>query len=205
VEEAAKTEQKTESLEAAPRATPGDAADPQVSTPARLSPNPVTRSGASSPQQAAHEPGQADRARFVERVARAFTAMGHRNGSVRLRISPPELGSLRLEITVRGGVLNARVEAETSAARNLLLDNLPVLRERLAQQDIKVEQFQVELGNRSAGGPPGQNPDHAEPRGSRANSQSTQPDLGAQETAPEEAPRAEPVRPGEGTQLNVVI
>jgi len=102
------------------------------------------------------EPGQADRARFVQRVSRAFQTMSrrHTNGSVRLRLSPAELGSLRLEIAVRDGMMTAKVEAETQAARSLLLDNLPTLRERLAEQNIKIDRFDVDLGDRSPGGLP---------------------------------------------------
>ena len=62
---------------------------------------------------------------------------------------------MRLEITVRNGVLTARAETETPAARNLLLDNLPALRERLAQQDIKVQQFDVDLMDSSRRGDAG--------------------------------------------------
>jgi len=96
--------------------------------------------------------GQVDRARFVQRVSRAFEAMGERSGTLRLRLSPPELGSLRLEIAVHQGVLSARIEAETPEARNLLLDNISGLRDRLAGQDIKVERLDVELMDRSGAG-----------------------------------------------------
>jgi flagellar hook-length control protein FliK len=88
---------------------------------------------------------EAERVRFVQRVARAFHSMSDEGGEVRLRLSPPELGSLRLEVSLRDGVLSARLEAETSSARNLLLDNLPALRERLAEQNIKVERFDVDV------------------------------------------------------------
>jgi len=91
--------------------------------------------------------GQVDRVRFVQRVVRAFESAAADGGSVRLRLSPPELGALRLEVTLRNGVMHAHVEAETPAARNLLLDNLPALRDRLAEQNIKVEQFDVDLAD----------------------------------------------------------
>jgi len=90
-----------------------------------------------------------DAARFVQRVAKAFAAMNGRGGPVRLKLSPPELGSLRMEITVRSGTLHAKLEAETSAAKSVLLDNLPVLRERLAEQNIKVERFDVDVAEDS--------------------------------------------------------
>ena len=53
-----------------------------------------------------------------------------------------------MEIKVQGGALAARLEADTPMARSLLMDNLPVLRERLAEQGIRVEQFDVELLDR---------------------------------------------------------
>ena len=41
--------------------------------------------------------------------------------------------------------MSAQVEAETAAARSVLLDNLPVLRERLAEQEIRIEKFDVDV------------------------------------------------------------
>ncbi len=87
----------------------------------------------------------ADQTRFVDRVVRAMHASEGRGGTLRLRLSPPELGSLTLQVKVQAGVLTARVEAETPVARSLLLENLPVLRERLAEQGLRVEQFDVDL------------------------------------------------------------
>jgi flagellar hook-length control protein FliK len=95
---------------------------------------------------------EVDRVRFVQRVARAFQAADEDGGQIRLRLSPPELGSMKLEITMQGGTMTAHVETETSAARNMLLDNLPALRQRLADQNIKIGQFDVDLKDQSGGG-----------------------------------------------------
>ena len=93
-----------------------------------------------------------DQARFIQRVARAFETAQNRNGPIRLRLSPPELGSLRLEVKLEGQVMVARIETETTTARSILADNLTALKDRLAQQDIKVEQFDVDLMDRQPGG-----------------------------------------------------
>ncbi len=93
-----------------------------------------------------------DQQRFVERVARALQAAEGRGGHLRLRLHPPELGALRLDVQVRGGVMHARIEAEQSAARTMLMDGLPMLRERLAEQGIRVEQFDVGVLDQRAGG-----------------------------------------------------
>jgi len=86
-----------------------------------------------------------DRARFVQRIGRAFQSAHARDGQIQLRLSPPELGSLRIAISVQEGVVSAKIETETAAARNILLDNLPALRERLAEQEIRIEKFDVDV------------------------------------------------------------
>ncbi len=120
-------------------------------------------SGSSTTQTADTTLSQADRVRFVQRVEQAFQDMSGQGGSIRLRLSPPELGSLRIEINVSKGAMTARVEAETPAARNILLDNLPALRERLAQQDIKVQRFDVDLMDRSGSGMSNQSSQYQDP------------------------------------------
>jgi flagellar hook-length control protein FliK len=144
---------------------------------------------------------EVDRARFVQRVARAFEAAGE-GGQLRLRLSPPELGSLRLDVSVRQGILTAHVEAETPQARLLLLDNLPALRERLLEQNIKIERFAVDLMNQSPGG---------QPQGFRQRDQEAfdEPFFNARPQAPQaestERRAATARHLSGGDQLNVVI
>jgi len=103
---------------------------------------------------------QVDQARFVQRVAKAFRTADDQGGQIRIRLSPPELGSLKLEITLRNGVMTAKLETETNSARTLLLDNLPALRQRLADQNIKIERFDVDLRQDGRGdGSPNPPPD----------------------------------------------
>ena len=71
-----------------------------------------------------------------------------------MRLSPPELGSMQLELTLRNGLMTAHVQAETDTARNMLFDQLPQLRERLADHNIKIDHFDVELMNQSKSGTP---------------------------------------------------
>jgi flagellar hook-length control protein FliK len=147
-----------------------------------------------------------DRARFVQRVEQAVQSMGDSGGSLRLRLSPPELGTLRISLSLRQGELNAHLEVETSAARNLLLDHLGELRDRLAQQNVKIQQFDVDLADRRSGGTgnqAGQFGQHAQPRsgqdgGRWASSAAQSSDV------PNLADSAAPQALG-GGQLNVVV
>lgn len=95
-----------------------------------------------------------DSARFLSRVAKAFLSAQQRDGEVRLRLSPPELGSLRLQVSVQDGVMVARMETETEAARASLTNNLPELRERLAEQGIRIERFDIDLMQQPSLGTP---------------------------------------------------
>ena len=94
----------------------------------------------------------AERARLVQRVTRAVTTAHERGGDLKIRLSPPELGSLKLQVKLTDGVLSARLEAETPQARQVIAESLPQLRERLAEQNIRVERFDVDLMNSGGGG-----------------------------------------------------
>jgi flagellar hook-length control protein FliK len=109
-----------------------------------------------------------DAARFVGRVAKAVQTAQERGGLVQLRLSPPELGSLRLELSMQNGVMTATVETETPAARQILLDHLPALRDRLAEQNIRIERFDVDVRQDNSGG-------QADPRASQQEHRQQQP------------------------------
>ncbi len=146
---------------------------------------------------------EVDAARFVQRVARAFQAAQDRGGEIRLRLHPPELGSLRLEVKVEGGVMSARIEAETASARSVLLDNLPALRQRLADQGIRVEQFDVDISDRQPGGLPDGPADHrSDDRPAHASHQSAGSESPDGESS---GHRTVPQRRGVDGQLNVVV
>ena len=99
----------------------------------------------------------------------------------------------------------ARVEAETATARNLLLDNLGALRERLAQQDIKVDQFNVDLTDRSAAGPFDDRAGGAQDQDGNAANDQQDFAADAETPSPDDPNAGAASRGGEGTQLNVVI
>ena len=85
----------------------------------------------------------ADRVRFVQRVARAVEA-ARPDGELRLRLRPPELGSLYLRVRTEEGALAAQIETESPQTRALLAEHLPELRQRLAEMNIRVERFDIE-------------------------------------------------------------
>jgi flagellar hook-length control protein FliK len=85
-------------------------------------------------------------------VAKAFQTAQDRGGTLQLRLSPPELGALRIELNVKDGVMSASLQTENANARRLLLDHLPALRDRLAEQNIRVDRFDVDVRREGTGG-----------------------------------------------------
>ena len=162
-----------------------------------------TKAQSAADSEGSSQEASVQRVRFVQRVARAFQTLQDGGGSVRLRLHPPELGSLRMELTVRDGIMRARMEVENNAARTAILEHLPMLRERLAQQDIRIEQFEVEIGGDSSGAgsqQPGES--MSEQQGSSFAPPTTRP----RPTEPTLTPSGgNPLRASESTKLNVVI
>ena len=85
-----------------------------------------------------------------------FTA-ADRDGEVTLRLSPPELG-----VAAAGSPRpataswSAHLQTETPRLQAAILENLPALRERLADQGVRIERFDVDLMQRATGGTPDQ-------------------------------------------------
>jgi flagellar hook-length control protein FliK len=177
----------------------------QSNVPMHLSVNKASQADSPSAATTTDDVGQAGRVRFVQRVEQAFQSMSDQGGTVRLKLSPPELGSMRLEITVRNGVMTARAETETPAGRNMLLDNLPMLRERLAQQDIKVQRFDIDLMDHSGGGASGQASYFADSQAHSGNGRSGQASAAAGVDSQTVGAAGAATGLGEGNQLNVIV
>ncbi|MCS7236814.1 MAG: flagellar hook-length control protein FliK [Thermoguttaceae bacterium] len=90
-----------------------------------------------------------DKTRFIQRVAQAFAGGVRRDGTIRFKLHPPELGTLRLQIRWKSGGLLARLEAENPEVCALLSEGLAALRQRLETQQIRVDKVEVVLANGS--------------------------------------------------------
>ncbi len=72
-----------------------------------------------------------------------------RGGAITMRLEPPALGQLRIQLQVSQGAVVADFTAATAEARALLEANLGMLRERLESQGLSVERITIH-GARSA-------------------------------------------------------
>ena len=86
---------------------------------------------------------------FDQVVTQLSGSISGESGRMVLRLQPVELGSLRLELTIEGDKVRANLHAQTQQVQEVLERNLPQLRSALAEQGLKIDQFQVNIDKNS--------------------------------------------------------
>jgi flagellar hook-length control protein FliK len=76
--------------------------------------------------------------------------------SLRVEITPPDLGELEIELRKQGKDLEVRILASTEAAADAIKDNSSVLKNLLGNQDFSRVQVNVDVGKREHSGQQGQ-------------------------------------------------
>lgn len=69
----------------------------------------------------------------------------NRNAAFTLKLHPRELGAVNIHLGLEQGVLNGRFLVDTPEARTLLMQNLEMVRQELAQSGVSVGEFQVDV------------------------------------------------------------
>jgi len=83
---------------------------------------------------------------FASRIMRGLTAMiNQRGGAMNMRLDPPELGTLRVQMTIARGMVAAEFHASTQQARALLDQHMTMLRTALENQGLTVDRLTVQL------------------------------------------------------------
>jgi flagellar hook-length control protein FliK len=83
--------------------------------------------------------------KILQRVLRGMEQLANGSNQVRLRLHPPELGTLQVTIRIEAQQVAGLIEVEHVAARDALQNNLPQLQARLADQGLNVQQFEIRV------------------------------------------------------------
>jgi flagellar hook-length control protein FliK len=146
-----------------------DIAIETVPTAGPLADAPLTREATETAATPALSP---DQERVIARISRAITQVSNEGRTtVRVRLYPPELGTVKVEVSSFRGQVTARVEASTEAASRLIQMNMGALRADIRAAGVDLRSMDVEYSNPSAqynladrrGGQPG----YSQPRQSR--------------------------------------
>jgi flagellar hook-length control protein FliK len=91
-----------------------------------------------SQQHASEEPP------LTSNIVRGLSAMvNQRGGTMTMRLDPPELGEMRVQMTIARGVVTAEFQPSTPQAHALLDRNMAALRTALESQGLTVERLVV--------------------------------------------------------------
>lgn len=80
---------------------------------------------------------------FSNIIARSSLTQGQNTTRLIIRLYPEQLGSLRIELLQRDGMMMARMMASTSAAKDMLDSQLHSLKQAFTQQNIQVDKVEV--------------------------------------------------------------
>ena len=121
-----------------------EAAGPAASGPASTSP--ASASALLQPANALIGEGESDTdALNTARLNRGLnSAVSQKGGNVTLRLTPPELGTVRIQLNLQGTSVTAQFHAETESARTLLTQQLAQLKTNLEGQGLSVEKIGVQ-------------------------------------------------------------
>jgi hypothetical protein len=86
-----------------------------------------------------------DRAEIVQRVVDLAQRSAEHSRPFRVRLHPPELGALQVEIVREGNTVSARMQVETVSAMNALTRHLSDLRHSLSRHGVTVDRVEVQL------------------------------------------------------------
>ena len=99
--------------------------------------------------------------RTVSGVGRGLeTLVRQRGGSLTMRLDPPSLGQLKVEMRMEGGRVAVLLTAASDSARSLLGDNLGSLRQALEDRGLAVDRLVVETSTRTSEGSQGSRSEH---------------------------------------------
>ncbi len=95
----------------------------------------------------------ADMMENIDRLSKLMASSAEKSmKSVTMELSPPELGKMTIEVSVKDGQANAAIKVETDGAKNMLLNNVEQLKRNLEGHGIKLENFEVELNKQQQDG-----------------------------------------------------
>jgi flagellar hook-length control protein FliK len=80
---------------------------------------------------------------LVDRVASNLRTAFDTGGQLRMRLEPPALGKVQVEVASGNSGLTARMEVQTPAARQTLLDNISLLHTAITQTGASVSRIEV--------------------------------------------------------------
>jgi flagellar hook-length control protein FliK len=87
--------------------------------------------------------------KIINQIANKISTRGGTQNEVQIRLDPPSLGTVRLNITTVGESVRTMIIAENHAVKQTIENNFNQLRDAMSDQGLKVDSFSVTVGGES--------------------------------------------------------
>ena len=87
--------------------------------------------------------------KIINQIINKISTRGGTQNEVQIRLDPPSLGTVRLNITTVGESVRTMVIAENHAVKQTIENNFNQLRDAMSEQGLKVDSFSVTVGGES--------------------------------------------------------
>tara|TARA_R110002095_G_scaffold195600_2_gene174257 strand:+ start:4739 stop:6661 length:1923 start_codon:yes stop_codon:yes gene_type:complete len=115
---------------------------------------------------------------LVERIAGTVRESHATGQQLKIRLSPPELGTLQIEVSLKDGVYTAKVEVQNQRVQKIINDNMAQLKESLAKTGISIDRIEVQINTDSSEDQRSSHSDARSQSGSEFNSNQSSGDSG---------------------------
>lgn len=86
---------------------------------------------------------------LVERVAEGVRQSQSTGQQLKIRLSPPELGTLQIEVSLKNGEYTAKMEVQSSRTQKMINDNIAQLKEALIKTGVSLDRIDVHINTDS--------------------------------------------------------
>tara|TARA_R110002111_G_scaffold18931_2_gene46285 strand:+ start:125759 stop:127690 length:1932 start_codon:yes stop_codon:yes gene_type:complete len=115
---------------------------------------------------------------LVERIVGTVRESQATGQQLKIRLSPPELGTLQIEVSLKDGVYTAKMEVQNQRVQKIVNDNMAQLKESLAKTGVSIDRFEVQISTDSSEDQRSSNSDARSQSGSEFNSNQSSGDSG---------------------------
>lgn len=82
---------------------------------------------------------------LVERISSSIRQSQSTGQQLKIRLSPPELGTLQIEVSLKNGEYLAKLEVQNNHAQKVINDNIAQLKEALAKTGVSIDRIDVHI------------------------------------------------------------
>jgi len=105
----------------------------------------ATASAALTPTLSVDAGGDTDAINAARLMRGLNSAVNQQGGQITLRLTPPDVGTVRIQLQLQGTTVSAQFHAATESARTLLTQQLSQLRSTLEAQGLQVDKLSVQV------------------------------------------------------------